>query len=56
MSNSPNGRSRFEGWGLPMLIGAVILIGGLLLFATEERKPATKTGELPAQTTDAVRT
>jgi hypothetical protein len=24
----------FSGWGLPMLIGAVVLIGGLLLFGT----------------------
>jgi len=25
---------RFAGWGLPALIGAVVLIGGLLLFGT----------------------
>ena len=25
---------RFSGWGLPALIGAIVLIGGLLLFGT----------------------
>jgi hypothetical protein len=25
---------RFSGWGLPVLIGAIVLVGGLLLFGT----------------------
>ena len=48
---------RFSGWGLPALIGAIVLIGGLLLFggpahktttASNERAPATTNSPAPA--------
>lgn len=50
---------RFSGWGLPMLIGAVVLIGGLLLFGTgptnrtttaqnDRMPPAAQTTQTPA--------
>ena len=48
---------RFAGWGLPVLIGAVVLIGGLLLFgapanrtttASNERAPVTTNTQAPA--------
>ena len=63
LTYSDYGRSRlsddrFSGWGLPMLIGAVVLVGGLLLFGTgptnktttaqNDRAPVTTT--VPPQT------
>jgi len=48
---------RVTGWGLPALIGAIVLIGGLLLFggpahkttmASNERAPATTNSPAPA--------
>jgi|GEM_PF-6406254 len=49
---------RFSGWGLPVLIGAIVLVGGLLLFgvgptnrtttAHNDRAPVTT--NVPAQT------
>jgi len=45
---------RFSGWGLPALIGAIVLIGGLLLFGGPAKKTTTAQNDrLPpsAQTT-----
>ena len=48
---------RFSGWGLPMLIGAIVLIGGLLLFGSGPNRTTTAqndrapiTTNVPAQT------
>jgi hypothetical protein len=49
---------RFSGWGLPVLIGAIVLVGGLLLFGTaptnktttaqNDRAPVTTNAPTPA--------
>ena len=45
---------RFSGWGLPMLIGAVVLIGGLLLFgAGPTNKTTTASNDRAPVTTNA---
>jgi len=36
---------RFAGWGLPALIGIVVLIGGLLLFGTATNKTTTASND-----------
>ena len=36
---------RFAGWGLPALVGIVVLIGGLLLFGTATNKTTTASNE-----------
>lgn len=42
---------RFSGWGLPMLIGAVVLIGGLLLFGTGGNRTTTASNDRASITT-----
>ena len=49
---------RFSGWGLPVLIGAIVLVGGLLLFGAPTNRTTTTaqndrapiTSNVPAQT------
>ena len=44
---------RFSGWGLPALIGAIVLIGGLLLFGSPTNKTTTASNERAPVTTPA---
>ena len=44
---------RFSGWGLPALIGAVVLIGGLLLFGSATNMTTTASNDRAPVTTNA---
>ncbi len=57
LSSSHYERSRlngdtFAGWGLPALIGIVVLVGGLLLFGTATNKTTTALNDRAPITTN----
>lgn len=47
---------RFAGWGVPVLIAAVVFVGGLLLFGTPQKNMTTASNERGNITTSEPRT
>ena len=47
---------RFSGWGIPVLLAAVVFVGGLLLFGTADKRMTTASNERGTVTTNAPQT